>query len=339
MNLEMLKCQRDFKKKLLCVIIDSGISYKKSCNDDVVGGIELRIDDNRIVSSPCFFDDTGHGTACYDIIRNITPYAKFYIIKISVDNISNIILLEEALKFCAAIDCNIINISMAVEGTEYLREFAKANKCLRKLRKQNKLVVAAKPNHSAEGFPSNNKNVISVPGSNTSNMRSISKIPIRISRTPQFTSRDNKDFFLFGGNSKATAQVTGHIINRLVENEVPGCTAWKFVTDNYVCIEQRDGTDASGDIPKKEALSKDNSLYCQLIAIIAARSNYSTKEISVSKNLMDNGIINKNNLVYIIDDLEKTFHLSLIDNNLRFEDFKTVAKIAEMIEALRVTAW
>ena len=58
MNIKMLKCPKSLnKKRLRCVIIDSGLSYKKSHNDDVVGGVELRIHNNRVMEFPCFLDD------------------------------------------------------------------------------------------------------------------------------------------------------------------------------------------------------------------------------------------------------------------------------------------
>lgn len=203
------------KKKPIIAIIDSGIAKDVPFAKKIIGGIAFYIKANNLYCSDNIVDECGHGTKCASIIDKYASNAMLYIIKI-VDKTSKCssILLLEALKHLLFVDVSIINISLSVSNSCNTTDISAI---LKKLRLQEKIILASVKNRENMSFPANNNNVIGVKGklmvNNTYNYDYTRIIEVVANATPIFTLSLRKRYEWFGGNSKATALMSAEIAN------------------------------------------------------------------------------------------------------------------------------
>ncbi len=102
-------------------IIDSGINPWHSHVGGVSGGICLRLQDSgEVVENEDFRDELGHGTAIAGIIRESTPRAGLYAVKIFHQTLeSPAALLLAALQWAMRKRVKIIHLSLGTEKQAY----------------------------------------------------------------------------------------------------------------------------------------------------------------------------------------------------------------------------
>jgi len=203
-------------KKCKVAILDSGLFQGCYNNMDVKNADSKNYDDN------------GHGTMCYEIIRKIAPNTDFYIKKILNLNLegSSKILLN-TLTDLLDTDINIINLSLSTEGNEYKE---KLNNVCEQLYYQSKIIIASKNNGKKNySYPCMFQNVIGVSGEifekNVNYKYDLkSKIQAEANKVPFLVKGLDQKYHFFGGNSKATACMTGIV-----------ASYWKYIKDmkNY----------------------------------------------------------------------------------------------------------
>ena len=137
---------------LKIAIIDSGIdlNYKHFANSN---GISVKEERGRIVLSDDINDSSGHGTACFSIIRRLGPEAEYYHIKVFQDRLrtKERVLIEAIL---AAIDNapQIINVSLGIL-TERAKEQDSLHQVCMQAFDKGIIIVSASQNKNLSSYP------------------------------------------------------------------------------------------------------------------------------------------------------------------------------------------
>jgi subtilisin family serine protease len=142
-------------------IIDSGINPWHSHVGSIEGGIAFNLEsDRKVVSSPDFRDELGHGTAIAGIIREKAPYAKLYAVKIFHESLTApLLVLEAALEWAINERMKIIHLSLGIACTE---ERGKIGRLCEEACKKNIIIVAAARNPDDVIVPASLETVIGV---------------------------------------------------------------------------------------------------------------------------------------------------------------------------------
>lgn len=200
--------------KKVVVLIDSGINKLDFC-DCLVGGKHFYVEENYVCCDDSFDDDNGHGSACAYTIKSIFPETQFYIIKILDQNLETVYpVLEAALEHCMDLKYHIINLSLSL-----LEEVGSVNLKLicDALQKKGKIIVASVSNGHRQSFPAAYPSVIGVRGSFFSSSEeywynSKEDIQCIADISPTFTSWTLDNYFMFSGNSRACAVISGLLL-------------------------------------------------------------------------------------------------------------------------------
>lgn len=159
-------------------------------------------------------DKNGHGTKCVSIIDNIAPETDFTVLKILNKNLQcSSSVLCQALTDLLTMDIDIINLSLS---TAEINNYKVLNDICRKLYQGGKLIIASKANDGDNSYPAESEYVLGVCGSlfrdnETFWYKSNGLIQIVASKTPTILKVDESKYSFYGGNSKATACMTGVI--------------------------------------------------------------------------------------------------------------------------------
>lgn len=208
--------------KPVIAIIDTGIDENVSYIKDVIEQYDFFVENKAVYISDGSPDKVGHGTKVASCIKKYCPSVLLYVINIyQQSNVTYSVLLLEALKYLLKVDVDIVNISLSVNGDLYVEEIQET---LRELNAQGKIIVSAVKNGLQTSFPAETPDCIGVLGMenipiNTFQINENENIQIVTSRLPEEVEALDGMLELFGGNSKATACVSGSIAALMCERE------------------------------------------------------------------------------------------------------------------------
>ncbi|HBH0465623.1 TPA: serine protease [Clostridioides difficile] len=136
----------DMNNKVKVAVLDTGIDKEH----------------DYIFISDKFDDEDGHGTACASIIKKEYEDVELFVIKIlRKDGITNIKVLEEALRYLLDTNIRLINLSLSVIGVESVKGLFEV--CYELFRK-GKIIVCSLANDFDLSYPAMFNNVIGVRG-------------------------------------------------------------------------------------------------------------------------------------------------------------------------------
>lgn len=318
---------------MICVIIDSGLNKKYMPNKRIIGTKCFYLAADEIKESPEIIDEDGHGSACFHILNKYTDNCNFFIIKILKDGKADARLLYVALNYCLKIDCDIINLSLAADYDNSSLDELKNT--IKSLLNKHIIIVASYPNNGADAYPANCPKVIGVKGAlsddcNYCNVTILDtgKIILTFNLLPEVTSRENGKYYLFGGNSKATALATAKIIALL--NEFKGSSI-----DTVIDIFQQRLTQ-NGNLGRNfdyfDKFLTDDAIPTKLhYTVLNVLHELSNCNIDMHSNLIELNIISPLNIITLVRKLEHKFDISIDDNKIEFSDFVSVDNIVNLV--------
>lgn len=322
------------------VIIDSGIN-NEICGDNIIGGICFTYNNNEIIQSQDYYDDNGHGTACYCIISSIARDSKFYIIKILNDIAkTSVDLLIAALEHCLSLECNVINLSLATLNEDNINELEKV---CQKLNKQGKIIVASVFNRHKSSYPASFNSVIGVRGNTFNNQNQFwfnkeQDIECIADIIPQFTKRSLDNYMLFGGNSKACACMTGNIVNIIKDNYIYNLDSVKKILQKKAVKNHWTESDIEVNLPWQSVEDADSREYTSIDLERIKSSIYKVVEdpevldLKWNDNLYEKGIITSCNCKAIIEGLEGEYNIKIKDSYINFCAFLTIKSLFKLVK-------
>lgn len=212
----------------LVVLIDSGIDMGNLLlMNHVEGGICLAYESDEIKESKNYNDYNGHGTNCADIILQMNPTVKFYVIKIVNEHgVSSSRLMVAALNKCVQIEARIICMSLSII-TEKCAIEKQLHEVCKELDKQGKIVLVSENNEMIYSQPAKFKEVIGVRASysmkkNSWQVKESDDIQVIADGTPVFVFGKNETYNFFKGSSKANAFFAGILYKYLNKSPKKG---------------------------------------------------------------------------------------------------------------------
>ena len=192
-------------------IVDSGLDKDSRLMKDVIGGVGFLIENDTLYITDEYDDECGHGTQCAQVIKNYCEMAELYIVKIvNKSGVCDSILLLQALEHLCEIDVDIINVSLSVANDNYREEF---EKIIYKLHNQGKIINISVRNGCQISFPADISNCYGIVGKTMNDIQyefnADQDIQISSSLYPLFVPTISGMSQWFGGNSKATAMMSG----------------------------------------------------------------------------------------------------------------------------------
>ena len=199
----------------IIAVIDSGIDadYYRTRRDKFIKILHFNLN-GKAYYPECPADDNGHGTMCVDLISQICPSAKYYILRIlDKEKLGSTLSLLSALDYLHEVDVDIIHMSISVikRDSNCKRIFSICSS----LREQGKVLICSVANGYKSSFPACLNCVLGVQGGmfdykyGYSYRRGSSRI--LCDATPiMVTGKENKLEF-FSSNSKAASVATGMI--------------------------------------------------------------------------------------------------------------------------------
>lgn len=190
-------------------ILDSGCSHFQIDKYNIVRF------KNFISNDESCLDDNGHGTAILEIVGRLQPKAEYTIIKVlDVNAESKIATIIQALEYLLSLSMDYVCMSFSTH-LDYGN--AKMYYLCQQLKKQGKILISSKANSGIRSYPAEFDNVIGVEGVVFEDPDEFWYIPERDIQVIanvlpiMVSAKDGKQCVMFGGNSKAAAQVCGSI--------------------------------------------------------------------------------------------------------------------------------
>lgn len=327
-----------YMDKKVVVLIDSGINKLDFC-DCLVGGKHFYVEENYVCCDDSFDDDNGHGSACAYTIKSIFPETQFYIIKILDQNLETVYpVLEAALEHCMDLKYHIINLSLSL-----LEEVGSVNLKLicDALQKKGKIIVASVSNGHRQSFPAAYPSVIGVRGSFFSSSEeywynSKEDIQCIADISPTFTSWTLDNYFMFSGNSRACAVISGLLLkletdyNMILNLESAGLILEKNATRN-------DWTE-NDIVAFTDTYVIGHQQVCDQSVLVAVHQILSdimgwgdNIVVDLNTNLFKNGLIHTNKIKQLIIDLEKQFGITINHSNIKYTSLCSINSIGKLI--------
>lgn len=321
------------------ILLDTGID-KSTFKDCLVGGNHFYAKGHSIYCDDNFEDDNGHGSACAHIIKSVFPSAQFYVIKVLDRNAETIYpVLETALEHCINLDYHLINLSLAMLDHNVNSKFSKL---CDKLRIKGKILLSSVHNGYKESYPASYRSVIGVRGSLFLDSENFwynlnSRIQCIADISPSFTHRSLDRYFMFGGNSKACALVSGLIL----KTESINNTLLDFESANLILEKTAQKNEwTENDInTSADMLITDDHLLCNETILKSIRQIlYTTmhwddqENTGWRDNLFENGLVQPDKIKSLILNLEKFFGVNIPNSHINYNALCSINMIGKMIE-------
>ena len=178
---------------------------------------------NFVSSDELCLDDNGHGTAIFEILSRLQPEAEYTIIKVLDEKAeSRISVIIQALEYLLTLSIDYVCMSFSTK-LDYANKEMYA--LCQQLQKQGKVLVASKANSGETSYPAEIDNVIGVEGIVCDSPHQIFYMPGRSIQVIadvlpiMVPTKDGMQYVMFGGNSKAAAQVCGELAGASCELE------------------------------------------------------------------------------------------------------------------------
>jgi subtilisin family serine protease len=324
-------------------IIDSGIDLSNtSINSRVTGGIsfEYNAENKNIVTGSNYQDENGHGTACVSIIKKVSPMTSYFVVKILDSNArTNSKALINALRYLVNSDIRLINISITTIDDEYKNEIEEVCNLLYA---RGKILVASLDNRNKISYPAIFTEVIGVRGSHFSNpaqywYNNNYKIQCIADIHPVLCPKVNNRYELFGGNSKATALVTGLISKILISNPSISFEELNKVLENRAERNNWLESEINVNINEYEEISTKENDYD--VAYIETLANIIIDNLKLSnetkpflfKYKLYNPLIglNSSNCFFLIKKIEEKFNLKFKYETITLGTFDSIYSLYE----------
>lgn len=320
------------------ILIDTGID-KSAFEDCIVGGIHFFAEDHCIRCDEDFDDDNGHGTACAYIIKSIFPSAKFYVIK-ALDKHSETIypVLEAALMHCLDVEYNVINLSMTILDGKTTKELESLCK---QLQFSGKIVLSSVCNGCKESYPASYRSIIGVRGgrfysSGNYWFDSGRRIQCIADLTPCLTDRSLDKYFLFGGNSKACALMSGLVLKTA---NMSSCIL-DFEDISVILESQAERHDweereiniSSQPLLLQEGLCIDKVLLNDIRQILGSIGCITSNALRNNDNLFAMGVLHPKNTRVFILKLEEYLGFRIPDSHITYDTLCSLNMIGKMVK-------
>lgn len=323
------------------ILLDTGID-KTAFKDCLIGGQHFFVEGDTIYCDENFEDDNGHGSACAYIIKSLFPSAQFYAIKILDNNAETIYpILETALEYCSSLEYPLINLSLAMLDDNVNGKFSKL---CDNLRKQGKVLLSSVHNGYTESYPASYESVIGVRGSRFTDpigywYNSKNNIQCIADITPSFTNRSLDRYFVFGGNSKACALVTGLILKIAKDNNILlDLNSANFMLEKNAQKNEWTESDINTSTAMLETddfTIQDETLLNGIRYILCDVMEWdNTKTIGWHDNLFETGLT-QTAIKPLIISLEIYFGVRIPDLHIKYNSLCSIAMIAKMIEGAK----
>lgn len=252
-------------------IIDSGIDIKnKKVANAVLDGISISSGSEFLSSD--YMDLNGHGTYCAEIITRICPKAKLIIVKIlNSNNQGSSECLIKALEYLENREVDIINMSLSTYNNDF-RE--KLQEICDRLHAKGIVLISSLANHAQSSYPAVFDSVLGVRGETFLGERNYIYCPDQViqcigSSVPVLVDDIDGKYTFFGGNSKATANITG-IIGEILcrdEEKMDISALMSVHSDNIININGGMSLDINKKILLSEELFKEAD-FRRLVSIV-----------------------------------------------------------------------
>lgn len=310
-------------------IIDSGLDHKSKLRRDVIGGVSFCIENDTMYMTDVYDDECGHGTQCAEIIKKYCENAELYIVKIVDESgFCDSVLLLQALEHLCDVELDIINISLSIANDNYREQFEEV---IEKLYRQGKKINISVRNGENNSFPADVSNCYGVIGSEDETQRykyyPKECIQIHANLYPEYVPTIDESKQWFGGNSKATAMMSGIMgrwiqdsdsIADVIENNIINGIDGLVETQKYQEIK---------DIDKKiifDKISKALSMYYKCGTVSYDSRLWTDKECCISD--MSNFLL----------ELEKILQIDMNNKIITYDDMSTCDRlITYLCRALR----
>jgi hypothetical protein len=324
------------------ILLDTGID-KSAFKNSLVGGKHFYVEGRSIYCDDNFDDDNGHGSACAYIIKSVFPSAQFYVIKILDRNAETIYpILETALEYCLNLEYHLINLSLAMLDDNVNSKFSKL---CDKLRIKGKILLSSVHNGYRESYPASYRSVIGVRGSRFFNSENYWYNPNNCIQciadiSPSFTDRSLYRYFMFGGNSKACALVSGLILKAENINNI----LLDFESANLILEKnaQKNEWNESDINTSVAMLTIDDYSLCgetllkSICHILYSTMDWNNQEsVGWRDNLFESGLVQPAKIKQLIQNLEKHFGVNIPNSYINYNSLCSINMIGKMIEGAK----
>ncbi|OMC68103.1 hypothetical protein BSK62_15090 [Paenibacillus odorifer] len=324
----------------IVVIIDSGIRATL-IGERLIDSISFQKEEQEV-------DRSGHGTACAIVIKSICPDSKFISISIlDAEGFTSSQILREALEYCLTIDCHIINLSLSLldEDNYEIKEICD------ELLKQNKVVVSAVRNRYKLSEPAIFDSVLGVRGSlfpspNEFWFNSHKTIQLITDMTPVFTNPELGKYFVFSGNSKATAVGSGLVARTIMlENyadikDIYRNLSNKCIKSQWIERELQAAISSHRYKRRNAKFAESNVVYAKIEQLIrqvstTAGENIIDETLKANDSLFEMGIMVPETVVPLIQALEEEFRVRLDLKNITPFMLETISCISDTLRGVK----
>ena len=314
-------------------IIDSGININnKRIAHAILDGISISSESEHFSSE--YMDLNGHGTYCAEIINRICPKAKLIIVKIlNSNNQGSSECLIKALEYLENRDVDIINMSLSTYNNDF-RE--KLQEICDRLHARGIVLISSLANHAQSSYPAVFDSVLGVKGAvflGESNYIYCPEQAIQCigSSVPVLVEDIDGKYTFFGGNSKATANITG-ILGEILCRDEKGMDINTLMSAHSDSLKDKN-VDISLDINKKIILSEElykEADFRRLVSIVKDCLGISEcDEKLLYKNSLLSPVFHANQRVLgsIISAIECEWGISFSSEKITLLDIETIDKL------------
>ncbi|MEY8424801.1 S8 family serine peptidase [Lachnospiraceae bacterium 38-14] len=316
------------KKNIKIALIDSGIDSR--FQEQVVSGVCILYDENKnsVYLSDDYTDENGHGTYCAQIITSHCKHIEFIIIKIlDQNNIGYSRALVEGLKYIIPFSVDIVNMSLAVLCDEYKKEIEVL--CSR-IRDNGAIINVSVLNHASTSFPASLDSTLGIRGAFNVDPYKIwynakNEIQCVSNLTPVLVSNIDCKKTFFGGNSKATALVSGLLAKAMYTMQIDGENALKSLVIKTDWCE--DDIQKEFTAPNKENVGVELLAFSEQVCDFL-KFNKKQRENILERTLFPPSIyIEKEQFICLIEYLSAFYHKEVILGQFEISNLSTILSI------------
>lgn len=260
------------RKKIRIALIDSGIDSEFRCKSLCGASFFYNAESKILKCEDDYLDSNGHGTYCAQIISSHCKDVEFVVVKVlDENNQGSCNALVEALKYIMPLTVDLVNLSISVFDITNRKEIEKL--CL-DLQKKGVIINVSVTNRCLSSFPASLKSTIGVRGtlniaSNEIWYNQKKEIQCVANMMPVLVSWGNQKKTFFGGNSKATAVLTGLLASELYEKQIDTAEAFYSLSVKSEWCEGDIQMNLTWETPcePKEELALFSQHVCDLLEI------------------------------------------------------------------------
>ncbi|MGG4551448.1 S8 family serine peptidase [Paenibacillus humicus] len=312
------------------MILDSGVDQQFFRENFAASyAFEFSEEQNCFIRTECSKDVSGHGSACAYVISRLAPSVRFGSIRVlDADLFGHSNRLEQALRLCLTINVRILHMSFSMESLhidEHLKHL------FQKLYDQGKWVVASVKNGSYSSYPAALPTVIGVngtlmPESDAYWFDENKLVQAAADLTPMWTQREFNEYCFFGGNSKAAAVVTGHLVNQLIRHDRNETISYSALLAQLALRKKWDDGELQRMLPSDTCMPTDvgrlpRDLYTKIKKIVCSYYQHGQSDLANSHLLISRNGIDRQRFSRFMSEIESTLGISANKMHWEFRHF------------------